>query len=396
MKILVVSALLPWPLVSGGQVRMYQLLRHLSKHHDITLVSFIRDEEERNYVSRLSFFSSVHLVRRGKARQARYLLKAVTGVYPWLLATYDSRIMRQEIAELLSENSFDLLHIEPFYVLPSLPAHSLPLVVAEHNIEYRVYEDYVRHFPVIPLRPLLSLDTFKLRLWEERAWRRAAAVIAVSEQDKSVIGTKTEMPVTVVPNGVDLSAFPLRREKKDNAGPLCLFVGNFSWLPNVDAAGRLLKEIWPLLQRRVPTAVLRIVGRNMPGTLFRMARQIRVEVAGEVTDIAKEYAGADILLAPVAISGGTKFKMLEAMASGLPIITTAAGMTGLGAMPGVHYIEAAGATDFVAKAQELWDNTKLRQTVGASGRSLVESSYSWDAIAKRQDDAWRIGYEKKS
>ena len=394
MNILFVSAILPWPLVSGGQVRIYNLLKRLSKKHEITLVSFIRDEHERTFTKNLSFCKHVHMVYRGKARQVKYLIRAVTSAYPWLLSTYENTNMRQLLEELASREQYDLVHIEPFYVFPSLPELSIPIVVGEHNVEYRIYEDYVRVFPVVPLRPLLFLDVFKLRLQEERVWRKAAAITAVSEEDRNVMKKKTNTPVAIVANGVDLVNFPFRSTRPKRNTPVLLFVGNFSWLPNVEGCKTLLNDIWPLLKDRFPVATLRIVGRNMPQSLKKRANALGATVVGEISDIAKEYRSADMLLAPIRIGGGTKFKMLEALASGLPIITTEQGMQGLDATAGSHYLKASTPEEFVAQTEKIWENTNLRSTIIRSGRKLVEEKYSWDSIAKILDDVWKNTHEK--
>ena len=118
---------------------MYNLLKVLSRRHEITLVSFIRDEREREYKKNLDFCQNVEVVMRGRAWRPGYLLAALLGKFPWLLATYDNTVMRQLISDLLKGGPFDVVHIEPFYVLPSLPPLRVPLIVSEHNVEYDVY-----------------------------------------------------------------------------------------------------------------------------------------------------------------------------------------------------------------------------------------------------------------
>ena len=170
MNILFISAVFPYPLHSGGQIRIYNLLKRLSKKHSITLLSFIRSDKEKEYIKELSFLSHVETVYRGKALQLRYLFGAL-GNYSWLLSTYNNNEMKQIINYQLSTNNFDLIHIEPFYVYPSLPKLTIPLVVGEHNIEYSIYEQYVRKFPVSFLRPFLFFDVIKTRIWEESECR---------------------------------------------------------------------------------------------------------------------------------------------------------------------------------------------------------------------------------
>lgn len=371
MNVLFVSAVLPYPLHSGGQIRIYHLLKRLSKIHRITLVTFIRSEEELRYKKDLAFCEEVHTVMRGRAWQPKYLLGAL-GKYPFLLATYDNDTMRQTLTDIVTSKQFDLLHLEPFYVWPSIPETHLPIVVSEHNIEYAVYKRFTPWFA--------RLDTAKLAFWEHYVWNKARAVTAVSEEDAAVIRTGVNGRVEIVPNGVDLKIFRYRKPTFSDS-PTILFVGNFRWSPNREAASTLVHDIWPNVKEMLPNAKLVMVGRDMPNVYERFERK---------TDRIEEvYKDADILVAPHAIAGGTKFKMLEAMATGLPIVTTEEGVTGLAMIAGTHYLEAAKPAEFVGQIKRLCDNTDLAMTISTSARTLVETRYTWDEIAKTLDYVWK-------
>lgn len=362
MKILFVSAVLPYPLHSGGQIRIYNLLKRLGKKHEITLAAFTRSAEELSYRKELPFCRYVYMIHRGRAWQPQYIAKSVFGRYPFLMATYDNLAMRQLLRELLSREQYDLVHLEPFYVWPSLPKTNLPVVVGEHNVEYEVYQQYVRRYPIVPLRPFLYFDTLKLRFWEERIWRKATAITAVSEYDERVI-RKLNKKVVRVPNGVDISEFPFR-PKKIRIGKF-LYVGNFKWMENRDAAEYLERDIWPEIKKEYPKAHLRIVGKER----------------NPVESIQDELYKTDIMIAPIRIGGGTKFKILEAMATGAPVITTTVGAQGLDKKvlwiadtPG----EVLTAIDEISK-----NSSKIK-----NARKLVESEYNWDMLAQVLDHIW--------
>ncbi len=394
MKILFVSAVLPWPLHSGGQIRMYNLLKALSARHEITLVSFIRDASEREYKKHLGFCRNVEVVMRGRAWQPKYMLAALLGKYPWLLATYHNEEMKQLISDLLKGGPFDVVHIEPFYVLPALPPINTPLVVSEHNIEYAVYGAYADLYSVFGLHQLLARDVAKLKKWEHISWRTADKLTAVSKEDAAVMEEYLSHSVTVTPNGVDGALFPYRKIQKQTH-PVVLFVGNFRWLPNREAAEMLVSRIWPGIRTQFPQSKLRIVGRDIPKRFSVAVRLSGGEVLEDVENIADVYAHADVLVAPHAISGGTKFKMLEAMASGLPVVTTHQGMSGLDVIPGTHYFQAETPEEFIAQVAAVWDNTKLTQAVTAKARVLVTERYGWEHIAKTLEGVWKDAYEKK-
>ncbi len=393
MNILFISAVLPFPLHSGGQIRMYNLMKRLSAKHRITLVSFIRDSSEINYIPSLNFCTSVHTIIRGRAWEPRYYLKAWISKFPFLLTTYENKSMRELLEKLCSTNHFDVVHAEPFYVLPSLPSVLGPLVISEHNIEYDVFAGYVKRFPIPFLRPFLSYDVFKLKTWERRAWRQATEVTAVSPEDESVIEHYLGHEISLVPNGVDLSLFPYRKPKKHNS-PVLLFVGNFRWLPNREAAATLVDRIWPGVKKHIPTAKLVIAGRDIPSSLRNLVIKLGGKSLEKVEDIASVYRNADMLVAPHAISGGTKFKMLEAMSSGLPIITTKSGAGGLAMRAGEHYMRAELPQDFIARIQELWDNPSLAVRLSQNARRLVESEYDWDELAMKLERVWNKAYAR--
>ncbi len=388
MKILFVSALLPYPLDSGGQIRMYHLLKRLSTKHDITLCAFTRHADERQYLKNLSFCKFVYTIYRGRAWQPRYIVTSLFGKYPLLLATYNSGPMRVLLSRLLDGGGYDLVHLEPFYVWPGVPKTKTPTLVSEHNIEYEVYREYVRRFPVVPIRPFLSLDTRKLRFWEEYVWQQAAGITAVSGHDEREI-KRINRNVFRVPNGVDLNEFVFVEKKERPSAPLFLFTGNFRWLPNDRAAGELLGSIWPAVVQAIPRARLRIVGRHIPLRIRKEAGRKNAEIVENAQTISIHYREADIFIAPIPIAGGTKFKILEAMASGLPVITTPQGVEGIEARDGVHYLAATTPAEYVLSVQKILDDTKLRRKLQKSARLLIEKAYSWDSIANSLDAVWR-------
>lgn len=394
MNILFVSAVLPWPLHSGGQVRIYNLLKLLSKHHRITLVSFIRDEHERDLIKNLDFCRSVHMVMRGRAWQPKYVLGSVLGKYPLLLASYDNLAMRQAIRDTVLRDQIDLIHLEPFYVWPALPKTDLPVVVSEHNIEYDVYSEYARRFPLFGFRSLLLWDVWKLKKWERIVWRSADALTAVSAADKAVTEEYLSHPVVLVPNGVDIAAFPYRKPPK-RKNPTVLFVGNFRWLPNRDAAETLIRRIWPIVRRRFPEATLLVAGQDIPNVLRLRITQGGGHIEDHVADIAAVYQRADMLVAAHVIAGGTKFKMLESMATGTPVITTPEGVSGLDVEPGVHYFEASTPEEFAAQISYVWDNTARREIVAGNARKRIEERYDWNSIAGLLEQVWKNAYAKK-
>lgn len=389
MNILFISALMPYPLYSGGQVRIYNLLSRLSRTHDITLVTFLRDNQEKLYEKNLRFCKKIITWYRGHAWQPGYVARSVVGFTPLLLTSYDHAGLREEVAAELSRGQYDLVHIEPWYVWPSVPVTAIPVIAATHNIEYGVYAQYARTLRFMPIRPFYYWDVVKLRLWEERIWKRASRVVAVSPQDARVIQETIGSPtsVSIVPNGVDISSFRFAVKKNIDA-PVFLFVGSFTWVQNQDAVRWLVTSIWPKLKDTHQGSQLRIVGRGMPAAIRKLVTNHRVTIHEHVEDIEKELHEADLLLAPIRIGGGTSFKILEAMASGLPVVTTTLGATGLKVADGKELMIGDTQDQFVRVVESLLASPKKRQEIARSARRIIEREYTWDSIAKTMDRLW--------
>lgn len=393
MKILVLSAVLPYPLDSGGKVRIYHLLKRLSTQHEIHLCTFLRTSQEEQYVQSLPFLASVTTMYRGTAWQANHIARSFASSYPLLMATYASARMRETISRLHAAHGFDLIHVEPGYAWPSVPNLGIPVVIAEHNIEHTVYEAYVRRFQIVPLRPLLYLDVLKLSYWERRVWRAADHIITVSTEDRDRVRSHTDTEVTVVENGVDTRDLVWKPKKISKKSYTFLFVGNFSWVQNTDAASMIIDSIWPMLSGAVPGSKLRIVGKRAPAWLTSKASQAGVELIHGVKEIRDEYYKADCLLAPIRIGGGTKFKILEAMACGVPVVTTTMGAAGMPLRHGDHAMIADSVDEIIDGCKKIATDTKLRSSIIKKARQLVDAEYSWDTIAAKQDTVW-CRYEK--
>lgn len=389
MKILFVSAVLPYPLYSGGQVRVYNLLRELSKKHQITLISFIRSDSERKEIQNLDFLQRVEVVNRGRAWQLKYVIASL-GKYPFLLNTYDNLEMREKIGELLKSNQFDGIHIEPFYVWPSVPETDLPIMVGEHNIEYEVYQAYVEQVQMPIIRQLYAYDVGKLRWWEETVWKKVNHVITVSDEDKAEV-IKFNPEVTVIPNGVDIDHFKFNKLLKTN--PLTiLFVGSFRWMQNRDAVRELVCKIWPLVKMKYPNAKLEIVGKSADDSLKTLIDEGGAELREGVNDIREEFEKVTVLVAPIRIGGGTSYKILEAMASGVPVLTSVLGAKGLEVEDEKHLCICNYPEDYLDAVDKIMTDHDFCDGLRREARKLVEEKYSWANIAKLMDKVWEKVY----
>jgi glycosyltransferase involved in cell wall biosynthesis len=228
-----------------------------------------------------------------------------------------------------------------------------------------------------------------MKLWEERIWRTSDHIVCVSDTDRQVIEQVAPGKVTVVPNGVDCSYFQFRARAIDPVRPKFLFVGNYRWFPNTEAVRMLLTRVWPQVRAAYPNAMLTVAGSHMTRDLKNLGEKQGARMRGWAEDIRTVYMDAHVFLAPLGIAGGSKFKILEAMACGCPVITTREGMTGLAVRDGEHVLKAQTPEDFTRSIRKLMEDSTNRTRLVHAARSLVERTYGWERIAAVLDEVWR-------
>lgn len=387
MKILFVSSFFPYPLYSGGQVRLYNLLRNLSKKHDITLVCEVRGVIDPNYTKEISkYCNKILTVVRKKQWSVKNILKTGFSLHPFLQVGHHSPEMKKLIEAELSGDKYDLIHAETFYIMQNIPKTTLPIILTEHNVEYDVYKKWVDSFWFFPLRPLLYLDILKLKLWEEKYWFKADKLLAVSDTDQKIMESEIKRKVEVVPNGVDFGYFS-EINKTEPKVPTIVFAGSFKWMQNKDAVFYLLKRLWPGIKIKMKEKVrLWIVGNNAKSIVNRITDNL-VKVENRVSDIRRVYSSATILLAPIRIGGGTKFKILESMASGLPVVTTPMGVLGMGQDTNGILI-GKDAEELINQSVRLLTDRALRNEISHKEKLFINKNFDWKDISRHLDEIY--------
>lgn len=378
---------LPYPLLSGGQTRTYNLLKKLASSHEITLFAFIRKESEKEFLPELTKLGiNVKVFRRRKAWELKNILLAGFSLFPFLVSIYLSRSLKKRLQQELESGNYDVVHAEPFYVVPNLPKLKVPLLLVDQTIEYIVYQHFVERFKYFFLRPLLWIDVAKIKYWETRYWREASRVVAMSEDDMKIMQAEVKnLKVDLVPNGVDSDYFDKEENLKKvkiqkNDGPVVLFVGSSTWLQNREAIEILYKKVWPIILEKIPNANLWIIGKSVEHFFGKIsAPNVRV---AEVEDIREAYFGATVMVAPMYGSGGTRYKNLESFASGLPVVSTSIGFNGLDVVDGQEVLVREKPEDLAKAAIEVIENNKLREKLAKNAKLLVKQRYDWESIAR--------------
>jgi polysaccharide biosynthesis protein PslH len=383
-----ITPYLPFPLVSGGQIRTYNLLKSLHEKHEITLMSFIRDENERKYLPELKKYAkNVYTFKKLKPFSPPNVLKAGLTSYPALMTMYLSNDVKKMIGNILKTEKFDLIHAETFYVMSNIPKEiKIPQILVEQTIEYKVYQSYVSSINFLPLKKILGFDVAKIKKWETYYWRFADKVITMSEADKQVVEKEIKKnDVDVVPNGVDTESF-FQIKKTGKGNKTVLFLGNFKWIQNKEAIIYLRDKVWPLIVKKMPEAKLWIVGRNPSREVLEMAGgNIKVE---SVEDIKDAFAASSVLLAPMLSGGGTRYKILEAMASSTPVVSTTLGVEGLDVKHNRDVYLGESPEELADLTVKILENENLANDVVKNAKQLIAEEYNWLRIAKKLDSIY--------
>lgn len=399
MKILMLTPYLPYPLLSGGQIRTYNLLKKLSQKHQITLFSLIKNEEEKQYVEELEKYC--HKVRVFKRTEKPFtiknVLKTVFSSFPFLVIRNQAEGSLEAVKREIVNEDYDLIHAETFYMMPHIPECQIPIILVEQTIEYLGYESYAKKAPFF-LKPLLNIDVKKIRLWEKHYWQKAKRLIVMSEEDRQFIAKElSKEKIDVVANGVDTKWFA---EKKCNLAerPTILSVGTFKWLPNIEAVDFLVKKIWPLIKTRIFNANLLIVGNApKPNVIAYGEADSQITVTGRIEDIRNAFQSAHVLLAPVFSGKGTRYKILEAMASGTPVVASKIAVEGLNIIDGQHVLTSNDASTLADLTVKVLNDKNLWSTLSKNGKEFVAKNYDWELISQKLDRIYQeIGnYAKK-
>ena len=393
MKILVISSYLPFPLHSGGHIRLYNLIKNLSNDNEITLICEKRDLQTDEDVEKVKkICKKVITVKRKKQWSFSNIIKTGFSFDPFLLVGHKSEEMKDLIRDELVKENFDLIHVETFYVLQNLPDGeaglpkvSMPIILAEHNIEYLVYKRYADLASPL-LRPILNIDVLKIKNKEEQAWKKVFKLIAVSEAEKKIM---KRADTVIIPNGVDANKFKFRSFDKIGSEKRILFIGDFKWLQNRDALEYILSQIWPKIKQQLSLLhqdidlKLWVVGRNLPDSFNKYSGKEIIFDTRNKMEAWEIFRKAYLLLAPLRAGGGTSYKVLEAMSTGVGVVTTNLGIEGLGAKNGVHVLSAENSDELANCVVNLITDHSLYRKITLNSRRFIEENYDWKIISDK-------------
>jgi len=392
MKILMVSSYLPYPLKSGGEIRLYNLMKNLAEKHEITLICEKRDYQTKEDVEEVKkICKKVITVTRRKQWSTINILKTGLSMNPFLIVGHTSEEMKLAIKDELVRERYDLIHVETFYVYQNLPKVSIPVILVEHNVEYLAYQRYIKLANPF-LKLFFTIDVMKLKKKEEQAWRKVDKLVAVSNMERRLM---KRADISVVPNGVDLNNFQFRSSQNLPEEKRILFIGDFKWFQNVDAAEVILKQIWPRIGLKLAESKNRadiklwIIGRNIPEKIKSLAASKNIILEeNSKEETAEIFRKAYLLLAPIRAGGGTSYKILEAFASGVGVVTTNLGLEGLEAKNNIHALASEKEDELAELSLVMIQDHSVYRKLTLNARKLVEEKYDWRVIAQKLDEVY--------
>lgn len=397
LHVVVINFELPFPMTAGNRIRTLNLLLPLAQRHRITFLARRNaDPAEAEQAAAFLKEKGINAVfvdapvpsRSGPRFYAR-LAANLASPLPYPVTAHLSVGIREAIARLAASEPVDLWQAESTAFIEAMKGIiAQPRVVIAHNVETLIWERY-RETETSPVkRWYITQQWKKYQRFERRAFAEATRVVAVSQEDARLMREEFHAPrVDVVDNGIDRAFFE-SVERRPQPGRI-LFLGSLSWRPNMDAIHLLLDQIFPAVRAEVPDATLALVGRQPGDSLVRRATATPgVELHASVPDVRPYLSRASVMAVPLRVGGGSRLKILEAMAAGLPVVSTGVGAEGLEITPGQDYIRADEPAAMAQALVNCLRDPKPAETAAQRARPFVLDRYDWNGLSRNLEQSW--------
>lgn len=375
------------PTDSGGKTRALNLIKHAKKGAKISLFSFMREGYDLASLEEIKKIGieEIEVFPRAAKTSFKNLKTLFQGKESIFKTLYFDEKASHTLFDFVKSRKVDLVHYESFYtgfyISTELEKLGARQVYGSENIEHLLYEDSLKSLNPL-LRKFAASQVRKIQDEEREMARLSDVALAVTPKEEEYF-KKFARKTFVIPNGINPKEYPyVPREKKDNIN--LLFVGNFNYFPNRDALKFFFTKIWGQLDRQKVSLIL--VGRNVEKLGFLPGGKI--EKIGYAKKLDEIYNRADIFISPMRFGGGTNFKVLEAMSTGLPVVALKEKIEGINAESGRDLLVAQNALEFAEHLNRLIKNPGLREEIGKNAHELVKKNYSWEGIGENLHKIW--------
>jgi len=389
MKILYLCHRFPFPPDFGSKVRAFHTIKHLGLNHEVTVAAPVRSSKEAQAGRELA--SHCHKVLTETISPVAAISRMAIGAptpRPASMAYFDSPKLRRRIQEEIVRTGFDLIFVHCSSVAPYVEnVTGVPMILDFVDMDSQKWLDYAR-FHAFPRSLLYRVEGIKLQRLEAKLARKFDFCVCATQAEVDTLEEfKTGTPADWFANGVDLEYFSPDKARNGAYDPDTIaFVGRMDYFPNVQAMVNFCADILPKIRARHPGVKLTIIGAEPTSAVRNLAKIDGVTVTGTVPDVRPYLRGAAVSIAPISVARGTQNKILEALALGVPVVSSQLAGRGFDAVPGEHFLSAGGAEEFAAQTLRLLNNAEERQRFAVAGRTRMESHHGWAAAMGRLDD----------
>ena len=384
MNILFVTPRFPYPLLQGDQLIIYHRLRILSQRHEITLLTFYHSAWELENMDRIRpYCKAIYTVYLPKWQSLINVGKGLfTSQLPLQACYYSSGKFQQQLDSILAANNFDIVHAFMMRIAPYFHHIHTPKIIElidsmQLNLERRVVLES------FPKRLIFQEELRRVVRYERDLPNLFNNLVVVSEKDAQLIPSDR---VKVIPNGIDTDFFSLQQQSPID--PTLIFSGNMSYSPNIHSVKWFVELCLPIIQQTIPNVSLIIAGANPTTEVRGLEKKKGVTVTGFVESMPETLKKAKVAVAPMQSGSGMQNKILEAMASGLPVVTTTLGLGSLSAKPDKEILVADSPEDFAKATITLLKNSDLAREIRHQARQFVVNKYSWDFSANQLESLY--------
>lgn len=413
MNILFLTQIIPYPPDAGPKVKTWHVLRYLiDRGHRVILASFVRPDEQVHLPVLEELCAQVYAVpiRRSRPADLIYWLRSHLTGRPFIIERDDLSAMHTLLNHVLSTQSIDVIHADqltmtqfPLRIKHSHPSNMSndrvesnpgpPLVFDAHNAVWTIIDRMGENIPWL-FKPVLNLETHRVKKYEGRILQKYDHTLAVTEIDRMALleaiastdaAANSKPPdISVIPIAVDTEK--LQPVDRKHGSTNILTLGTLHYPPNADGIRWFIQQVFPLIRQQKPDATLTIIGKNPPKDFHRFALQDRsINVTGYVPDLVPYLMQAAIMVIPVRAGGGMRVRILEAFAQAMPVVTTTIGLEGIDALPVDDVFVADTPIDFASDVVRLLVDTTLQSQLAVNGRRLAVTRYDWQVVLKEMD-----------
>lgn len=385
MRVLHFAPRVCWPLDTGAKLRNYHLARVLSEQAKVTLLAFTDAEQSLEQLE--EFYEQVIAVPRDPGYTLSKIIRGTLGYTPLPVLNYTTDAMKHALEKVLRERNFDIVQVEGIHLMSYLPIiaapHPRPLMICDwHNIESELMGRYRGREPNILKRAYAGKTARLMGEFERRAMREFDAHVAVGQRDAQHLRSlNPDARVFVIENGVDTDHYEeAARDGQLRKPNRIVFVGSMDYHANIDGAVSFARDVWPGVRDRHPELIFTIVGRDPAPEVRELRSTPGIKVTGTVDDVRPFYREALAAVVPLKVGGGSRLKILEAMAAGVPVVSTTLGAEGLDVHDGEEILIADTNEQLAEKIGSVIESEELRQRISATGHMLVADRYDWSRL----------------